>query len=233
MTRPSAPSRPSTSTRPSYFADRFDGNPNQAQKWPPERPASSWEKFPSSDSYKPNSDIITDDRPANFPNSWNKYSQFSNNNNNNKPTYSNYDNNRDRFTSNINNYNANKYIQQDEPHDWHENNNNYPSKDSYPSFGRPGGDDDLEQDHSSRPHQQSHYPFGIDHPPSHPSSGEGQWVLLSTNRGYSKSRQRSMKLDTVNGTSQIRVKNGMSTTKDEDDGTIAVMTSKRQVGLGN
>ncbi|KAL0117861.1 hypothetical protein PUN28_008924 [Cardiocondyla obscurior] len=51
-------------SRPPY---RPDDASNQAQKWPPERP--SWNKY---DSHRPSSDIITDDRPANFPSTWSR-----------------------------------------------------------------------------------------------------------------------------------------------------------------
>ncbi|XP_043284488.1 GATA zinc finger domain-containing protein 14-like [Venturia canescens] len=230
---PSQPPRPQVSTRPSYFDDRFDHNLNQAQKWPPERPQSSWDKFPSTDSYKPNLEIITDDRPSNFPTSWDKYTHSSSNNNN-KYSY----NDRDRFTNNYDGNNNHHHHQQnhqheDSNHDWREPLNNYPSKfelykDKPSNFGRPTSDYQ-----SNRPQQLSHYQYTPEHPPSHPSNGEGQWVLLSTNRGYSKSRQRSMKMDNEKDqdATTINTKSPARVGAQDDDGTVAVMTSKRQVRL--
>lgn len=236
---PAPASRPHASTRPSYFDDRFNHNLNQAEKWPPERPQSSWDKFPSADSYRPSMEIITDDRPSNFPTSWDKY-----NNNNKKMNKYSY-NDRDRITSNYNdNVNNNHHYQnhdeaaEETSHDdWRDNLNNYPSKldlykDKASNFGRPG----MKHHQTNRPEHSSHYQYTPQHPPSHPSNGEGQWVLLSTNHGYSKSRQRSLKLEnekhedsSIKTNAPARVTAGK---EDDNDGTVAVMTSKRQVGLG-
>ncbi|XP_020281066.1 uncharacterized protein LOC109853392 isoform X2 [Pseudomyrmex gracilis] len=180
-------------SRPSYHSD---DNNNQAQIWPPERP--SWNKY--GDSHRPNSDIITDDRPANFPSTWSKPQTA-------KP--SSY-----QFTD--------RYPEKDQSSDgsnWHD----YPSK--------------YEQDRprptliTERPNF-SHYQYinnqyVSSHPPSHPASGDGQWVLLSTNRGYSKSRQRSIKIDAINPETLKNTtsrKNGNG-----EDPAVSVMTSKRQI----
>lgn len=165
-------------SRPSYHSDDTS---SQTQKWPPERP--SWNKY---DPHRPNSDIITDDRPANFPSTWSR-PQTS------KPS----------------------------GNEWHD----YPSR--------------FEHDRprptliTERPNF-SHYQYVNNHPPNHPASGDGQWVLLSTNRGYAKSRQRSIKIDAIspealrkiNATTSYRSGN-----REEHDPAIPVMTSKRQVRL--
>lgn len=196
-------------SRPAYL-DKFDLS-GQAQKWPPERP---WDKF--GDFQRPFSDIITDERPSNFPNSWDRLY-------NSKPSY-NY----------INKYTPNKNTGDD---DWRD----YPMKfdhmaDRYTAQPRPPMSSHVTQ----FMYQQN------DHPSSHPSSGDGQWVLLSTHRGYSKSRQRALKLD---GLSDVKFGNGsrQSTLQQQDqapqlqqqdfrqpmkvpdDRSIPVMTSKRQV----
>lgn len=79
--------------------------------------------------------------------------------------------------------------------------------------------------HTQRPYFSGQYEYENRHPPSHPSTGDGEWILLSTNRGYSKSRQRALKFGgtvmPVNGTKYL-TKTG--------DPAIPVMTSKRQVG---
>lgn len=177
-------------SRPPYRPD--DGS-NQAQKWPPERP--SWNKY---DPHRPNSDIITDDRPANFPSTWSK-------------PQSSY-----QFID--------RYSEKDQSGDgsnWHD----YPTR--------------YDQDRprptliTERP-SFSHYQYVNNHPPSHPASGDGQWILLSTNRGYSKSRQRSIKFDTINTAEPFKKLNttdrGNGNMKKEDP-SIAVLTSKRQVRL--
>ncbi|XP_029036390.2 uncharacterized protein LOC114872855 [Osmia bicornis bicornis] len=174
-------------TRPSYYPDKVDEG--QAQKWPPERP--SWNKYTD----RPNSDIITDNRPANFPSSWNNRPQTA------KPGYQYLDRFSDKNQAEENN------------NDWHD----FPSR-----F------DDRLRPSTDRP-AFSQYQYVNNHPQSYPGNGDGQWVLLSTNRGYSKARQRSMKIDTTNplqnGNKSIRVKG------EEADPAIAVMTSKRQVRL--
>ena len=182
------------------YADRYEENPNQAQIWPPEKP--SYNRYP--DNYRPTSDIITDERPSNFPNNWDR-PQIA------KPNYS--------FADRYSNKND------EDPNDW--KNQNYPPKheshDGPPSYPRPIESND-------RPHF-SQYQYLNDHPPTHPSSGDGQWVLLSTNRGYSKTRQRSIKIDALNG-EPLKVTNGTKAQNpktDDHDPTIAVMTSKRQV----
>ncbi|XP_025153006.1 uncharacterized protein LOC105191291 isoform X1 [Harpegnathos saltator] len=181
-------------SRPPYHSDDASSS-TQAQKWPPERP---WNKY---DPHRPNTDIITDDRPANFPSTWSR-PQTS------KPSYQFVD----RYPEKIQSENGN---------DWHE----YPSR--------------FDQDRprptliTERPNF-SHYQYINNHPPSHPASGDGQWVLLSTNRGYSKSRQRSIKIDTMNPEVFKRInattshRNG---NREEPDLAVPVMTSKRQVRL--
>ncbi|XP_011882718.1 PREDICTED: uncharacterized protein LOC105570252 [Vollenhovia emeryi] len=180
-------------SRPPY---RPEDASNQAQKWPPERP--SWNKY---DPHRPpSSDIITDDRPANFPSTWSR------------PQTSSY-----QFID--------RYSEKDQSGDgsnWHD----YPSR--------------YDQDRprptmiTERPNF-SHYQYVDNHPPSHPASGDGQWVLLSTNRGYSKSRQRSIKVDAINSAEpfkRINTTNRENGDRQEDeDPPIAVMTSKRQVRL--
>ncbi|KAL6267437.1 hypothetical protein P5V15_000513 [Pogonomyrmex californicus] len=179
-------------SRPPY---RPDDTSNQAQKWPPERP--SWNKY---DPHRPNSDIITDDRPSNFPSTWSR-PQTS------KPSYQFID----RFS---------EKDQSGDGSNWHD----YPSK--------------YEQDRprptliTERPNF-SHYQYVNNHPPSHPASGDGQWVLLSTNRGYSKSRQRSIKIDAINSAEPFeRINTTGRGNGDKDEApAVAVMTSKRQVRL--
>ncbi|XP_076683416.1 uncharacterized protein LOC143376697 isoform X2 [Andrena cerasifolii] len=169
-------------SRPSYYSEKPEDN--QAQKWPPERP--SWNKYTD----RPNSDIITDSRPANFPNNWNRPQPT-------KPSY--------QFIDRYDN-------KGEENNDWHD----FPSRQEdrlRPSTETPGF---------------SHYQYVNNHPPSYPGNGDGQWVLLSTNRGYSKSKQRSMKIDTARGTVG-NVTKTVGGKKEEYDPSIAVMTSKRQV----
>ncbi|KAK2588377.1 hypothetical protein KPH14_004391 [Odynerus spinipes] len=185
--------KPSSSSRPSYYSDnKYDQVSSQAQKWPPEKP--SWEKY-ASDLHRP-SDIITDDRPTNFPNSWNR------------PQSS-------RPYPYLDRYPDNNHADES-TNDWHD----FPPRTD--SLDRPRPND--------RPHF-SHYQYSNTHPPSHPANGDGQWVLLSTNRGYSKSRQRSIKVDTLTP-EMVKGLNGskIKTIKREDaDPSIPVMTSKRQV----
>ncbi|XP_011632363.1 uncharacterized protein LOC105424030 isoform X1 [Pogonomyrmex barbatus] len=179
-------------SRPPY---RPDDTSNQAQKWPPERP--TWNKY---DPHRPNSDIITDDRPSNFPSTWSR-PQTS------KPPYQFID----RFS---------EKDQSGDGSNWHD----YPSK--------------YEQDRprptliTERPNF-SHYQYVNNHPSSHPASGDGQWVLLSTNRGYSKSRQRSIKIDAINSAEPFeRINTTGRGNGDKDEApAVAVMTSKRQVRL--
>lgn len=182
-------------SRPTYHTDKYDDVSNQAQKWPPERP--TWNK------YDTNGDIITDDRPANFPSTWSRPQ-------NSKPSYQFVD----RYPEKIQSENGN---------DWHD----YPSR--------------YEQDRprpiliTERPNF-SHYQYVNNHPPSHPANGDGQWVLLSTNRGYSKSRQRSIKIDTINlePLKQFNVTGHRNNgNKKEDDPLVPVMTSRRQVRLND
>lgn len=169
-------------SRPPYHSD------DTTQKWP------YWNKYEAN---RPNSDIITDDKPANFPNTWSR------------PQTSPY-------------HFIDKYADKDqsgEGSNWHD----YPSK--------------YEQDRprptliTERPNF-SHYQYVNNHPPNHPASGDGQWILLSTNRGYSKSRQRSIKIDTVNvpetfKTNMTNRGNGNRLNRL----SLPVMTSKRQVRL--
>ncbi|XP_015183073.1 PREDICTED: uncharacterized protein LOC107069890 isoform X2 [Polistes dominula] len=189
--------KPSSSSRPSYYPDKYDQVSSQTQKWPPEKP--SWDKY-TSNLHRP-TDIITDDRPTNFPNTWN-----------NKPQSSN------RPYPFLDRYSENNHAD-DGNNDWHD----FPPRTE--SLDRPRPND--------RPNF-SHYQYGNNHPPSHPANGDGQWVLLSTNRGYSKSRQRSIKIDTLNP-ELIKLLNGTKTKsikKEEDnDAVVPVMTSKRQVRL--
>lgn len=169
----------------------------QAQKWPPERP---WNKY---DSHRPNSDIITDDRPANFPSTWSR-PQTS------KPSYQFVD----RYPEKIHSENSN---------DWHEYLSRFDQDRPRPTLI------------TERPNF-SHYQYVNNHPPNHPASGEGQWVLLSTNRGYAKSRQRSIKVDTLSpemfnkNSTTMSHRNG---NREEYDPAIPVMTSKRQVRLND
>lgn len=184
-------------SRPSYQTDKYDDVSNQAQKWPPERP--SWNKH----DHRPNGDIITDDRPANFPSTWSRPQTA-------KPSYPFADKYSDKGQS-------------EGGSNWHD----------YPS--RP-----FEQDRprptliTERPNF-SHYQYVNNHPSSHPASGDGQWVLLSTNRGYAKSRQRSIKFDAVNPelVKRINATSHASGNKEEQDPAIPVMTSKRQVRLND
>ncbi|CAK9833696.1 hypothetical protein ANTRET_LOCUS10342 [Anthophora retusa] len=169
-------------TRPSYYSEKPEES--QAQKWPPERP--SWNKF----SDRPNSDIITDNRPANFPNNWNRPQPT-------KPSYQYLD----RYP---------EKNQAEENNDWHDFPTRFEDR-PRPSTERPGF---------------SQYQYVNNHPQSYPGNGDGQWVLLSTNRGYSKSRQRSIKIDPAENATK-----GVAGHVEEADPAIAVMTSKRQVRL--
>lgn len=54
-------------------------------------------------------------------------------------------------------------------------------------------------------------------------------MLLSTNRGYSKSRQRSIKIDSMGQVGNVTRDVGRK--EEEADPAVAVMTSKRQVRL--
>ncbi|XP_026673561.1 uncharacterized protein LOC108630017 isoform X2 [Ceratina calcarata] len=166
--------------RPSYYTEKPEET--QAQKWPPERP--SWNKY----SDRPGSEIITDNRPANFPNNnWNRPLPT-------KPSYQYLD----KYDKN----------QGGESNDWHD----FPSRfEDRLSTDRPGF---------------SQYQYVNNHPQSYPGNGDGQWVLLSTNRGYSKNRQRSIKLDSIDNSTKSVTKKA-----EEPDPAVAVMTSKRQVRL--
>lgn len=174
-------------SRPSYSDD---SQSSQAQKWPVERP--SWNKY---DPQRPNSEIITDDKPANFPSIWSSRPQA-------KPGYF-----ADRYSE--------KADQSADGNNWHD----YPSR--------------YEQDRptliTERPNF-SHYQYVNNHPPNYPASGDGQWVLLSTNRGYSKSRQRSIKIDTITPEA-LRTSDHGNKNKQEDAAMVPVMTSRRQVRL--
>ncbi|XP_011301050.1 uncharacterized protein [Fopius arisanus] len=170
-----------------YPHDQYE-SVSQTQKWPPERPNSAWETFPSS--HRPQSDIITDNRPANFPvSTWDKYDQLS------KPGYTFHD----RYST-----------------DPEETGNDWPS---YPNK--------FDQPKPTRPFY-SQYNYDNRHPPSHPSTGDGEWILLSTNRGYQKSRQRSLKFETIDN---INLMPNGTKKNDDNDPAIPVMTSKRQVRL--
>lgn len=204
--RPKPNNKPS---RPSYFeGNDYDTRPSYAQKWPPEKP---WDKFP--DSHKDDSDIITDDRPSDFPSNWEK-PQIS------KPAYG-----FDRFPSSGGDRDQNK-------NDWMMNSYNFPSEYDSMNAGRPSH---FSKPSSSldRPHF-SHYQYSTDHPPSHPSTGDGQWVLLSTNRGYLKSRQRSIKISSPPiGNAEGDALPNVSPVKKNDENLepVPVMSSRRQVRL--
>lgn len=191
-----------SSTRPSISNNRYEINSNQAEKWPPEKPDhSSWNDFS-----RPNSDIITDDRPSNFPtNNWDRYDQTS------RPSSFN-----DRYSDQ--NYGAsNSWPGTNYPHD------KYEHVQEKPSFMKPN---------HQRPFYSGQYEYESHYRPSHPAQGDGEWVLLSTNRGYSKSRQRSIQFDNSHE-SPINPLNGTAgkvTKAKGTDSTIPVMTSKRQVG---
>ena len=123
---------------------------------------------------------------------------------------------------------------------WHDR-NDFPSGNgnnhNNNNYGRPG--DDNAGSYYDRPNF-SHYKYPAsshDRPPNHPSSGDGQWVLLSTNRGYSKSRQRSIKLDAL--LSAARAGNNGSQnggekkqTSGDNEEEVPAVTSKRQVRMG-
>ncbi|XP_076656234.1 uncharacterized protein LOC143360921 isoform X2 [Halictus rubicundus] len=170
-------------SRPTYYSDKNEEN--QAQKWPPERP--SWNKYTD----RPNSDIITDNRPANFPSTWNRPPQPT------KPSYQFID----RYTDKN---------QAEENNDWHDFPPNRYEDRPRPTTERPGF---------------SQYQYVNNHPQSYPGNSDGQWVLLSTNRGYSKSRQRSIKIDSSPSANGTKIVGGV---KEDQDPAIAVMTSKRQ-----
>ncbi|XP_066589297.1 uncharacterized protein [Prorops nasuta] len=186
-------------SRPPYY-DKYDDEVDQAQKWPPERP--TWDKYTNNQRPGPGSgDIITDDKPSNFPNNYRPPPRPS------YPFDDRYDKPQGQSSEGLGNW------------------QDFPTR-----FGerpRPGSNQD------DRPHF-SHYQYVNNHPPSHPANGDGQWVLLSTNRGYSKSRQRSIKLDGLDPESMQRLYNltaRPSDRKEEQDPAIPVMTSKRQVRL--
>lgn len=143
-------------TRPSFNQD----GPAYTQKWPPE--SAPWDNSP----YRPNIEIITDNRPSNFPNNWDR-NQMP------KPNYP-----WNRFSS----HNNNNF------QDW-----NYPPK--YEHLEHAGAN---HPDFNRRPFPQYQYDHNPPSPPQ-PGNGEGQWILLSTNRGYSKTRQRSIQINASNG----------------------------------
>ncbi|XP_043466467.1 uncharacterized protein LOC122501223 isoform X2 [Leptopilina heterotoma] len=188
--------KPSQSMRP--YIDRYEENPEQAQTWPPENNNNnkpSWNRYP--DKYRPTGDIITDERPSNFPSNWDR-PQMS------KPSYT----FPDRFTI------------KNEEDNWKTQNYN----DRHDKY-RPS-------DSNDRPHF-SQYQYLNERPANHPASGDGEWILLSTNRGYSKSRQRSIKIDSIKPEG-LTIVNGtkiQNSKVDENDPPVPVMTSKRQVRL--
>ncbi|EFN63216.1 hypothetical protein EAG_15201 [Camponotus floridanus] len=170
-------------SRPSYHSG------DVAQKWPSEKPY--WNKH---ETHRPNSDIITDDRPANFPNTWSRPQTTS---------YQLID----------------KYTEKDQSGDgseWHDYSSKY--------------DQNRPTIITERPNF-SHYQYVNNHPPNHPASGDGQWILLSTNRGYSKSRQRSIKIDTVNTPEALQAVNTTNRGNKQNRPALPVITSKRQVRL--
>ncbi|XP_023287654.1 uncharacterized protein LOC105701965 [Orussus abietinus] len=192
--------RPGQASRPGSFSDKFDQPSVQTQKWPPERP---WDREP----YKPGTDIITDDRPSNFPASWERPRPS-------RPSYG-----YDRYG---------EKPRPEEANDWdfqHE----FPSKVDHPTE-RPTNYPSLDRPHFSQ------YQYSNDRP-SHPSSGDGQWVLLSTNRGYSKSRQRSIKIE-ASPMDPVKVERASlplstlkNTMKETTEPEVPVLTSRRQVRL--
>ncbi|PBC34011.1 hypothetical protein APICC_08991 [Apis cerana cerana] len=179
------PNRPSP-----YYTEKPEET--QAQKWPPERP--SWNKYTDRPSL--NTDIITDNRPANFPSNWNRPQPT-------KPSYQYLDRYPDKY-------------QGEEGNDWHD----FPTRLEDRPTPRPT---------TERPTAFSHYQYVNNHPQSYPGNGDGQWVLLSTNRGYSKSRQRSIKIDSMGQVGNVTRDVGRK--EEEADPAVAVMTSKRQVRL--
>ncbi|KAG7199406.1 hypothetical protein KM043_014036 [Ampulex compressa] len=182
-------------SRPSYYQDKYEESSNQNQKWPSERP--SWNKYPGLS--RPNSDIITDDRPTNFPNTWNKPQAT-------KPSH--------QF--------ADRYADKSQTEGSNENWQDFPSRYEQPN--------DRLRLTTERP-SFSQYQYTNDHPPNHPANGDGQWVLLSTNRGYSKSKQRSIKIDAINPEAGRATNVTRPKRIREQEPTVAVMTSKRQVRL--
>ncbi|XP_011504458.1 PREDICTED: uncharacterized protein LOC105367438 isoform X2 [Ceratosolen solmsi marchali] len=188
--------------RPSYPAiDKYEDNPNQAEKWPPERP--TWDQYTKLP--YPSSDIITDNGPSNFPSSnWEKPGE--------RPGYIHH------TESNVNEHGG-----WNDRNDFSNNN----------KFGRPSNEDGY----YDRPHFSHYqYPSTNDHPSNHPSSGDGQWVLLSTNRGYSKTRQRSIKLDGIVDPStnfKNLAINKQTENNPNDEKPVSVLTSKRQVSSIN
>lgn len=180
------PNRPSP-----YYTEKPEET--QAQKWPPERP--SWNKYTDRPSL--NTDIITDNRPANFPSNWNRPQPT-------KPSYQYLDRYPDKY-------------QGEEGNDWHD----FPTRLEDRPTPRPTT--------TERPTAFSHYQYVNNHPQSYPGNGDGQWVLLSTNRGYSKSRQRSIKIDSIGQVGNVTRDVGRK--EEEADPAVAVMTSKRQVRL--
>lgn len=181
------PNRPSP-----YYTEKPEET--QAQKWPPERP--SWNKYTDRPSL--NTDIITDNRPANFPSNWNRPQPT-------KPSYQYLDRYPDKY-------------QGEEGNDWHD----FPTRLEDRPTPRPTTT-------TERPTAFSHYQYVNNHPQSYPGNGDGQWVLLSTNRGYSKSRQRSIKIDSIGQVGNVTRDVGRK--EEEADPAVAVMTSKRQVRL--
>ncbi|KAG7199407.1 hypothetical protein KM043_014036 [Ampulex compressa] len=180
-------------SRPSYYQDKYEESSNQNQKWPSERP--SWNKYPGLS--RPNSDIITDDRPTNFPNTWNKPQAT-------KPSH--------QF--------ADRYADKSQTEGSNENWQDFPSRYEQPN--------DRLRLTTERP-SFSQYQYTNDHPPNHPANGDGQWVLLSTNRGYSKSKQRSIKIDAINPEAGRATNVTRPKRIREQEPTVAVMTSKRQI----
>ncbi|XP_058808719.1 uncharacterized protein LOC131674217 isoform X2 [Phymastichus coffea] len=183
---------------PTVTIDKYE-DPNQAQKWPPERP--SWDKY--ADSSRPSADIITDNGPSNFPNNdFHRPAQAQ------RPSYS---------------HHTESYISE---HGGWNDRNEFPAPGNNNKLHRPN--DNYDDSYYDRPHFSHYkYPTRNDHPSNYPSTSDGQWVLLSTNRGYSKSRQRSIKFDAKTSTDT----NAKKKKHDEDGEHVPAVTSKRQVRL--
>lgn len=123
-----------------------------------------------------------------------------------------------------------------EPPGWHDR-NDFPSHSN--KFGNNNNNNRPSNDagYQDRPHfSQYQYPSSNEHPSNHPATGDGQWVLLSTNRGYSKSRQRSIKLDALVSANSANVakskKQATLGNTGEEEEHVPAVTSKRQVRMG-
>lgn len=157
---PPKPSRPTYHNNQFYHSKPQDSWHNSQQLHLSSHHSSSAYNFDNDQ--RPNrpsssSDIITDNRPSNFPSHHN-----------------------------------------DDHHHQHNSNNNYNSKPAYSSNNRPSSFNDYSHNH----HQQGGHAYKDGpHPQSYPHNGDGEWILVSTTKGYQhpkRNGQRTMSFKTQN-----------------------------------